>query len=192
MRYSSILSSCCTPTTDSALEINSISNKIFNLMNKMNGLLGSSQASVSRAAATSLESDQPWVKGWTVLGYANKWVPSGPAESRAPGRPSAATPSWGHPEEAGPPGLEELCKGIWSPGLPVRGSYLQTPSLELPDLKMPAPLEGQNWRVWDLSRLQVKNDGQEAITHRPLGHCSGTFHSDLQPRTQSSLTLVPQ
>ena len=75
----------------------------------MNGLLCSSQASVSRAAATSLESDQPWVKGWTVLGYANKWAPLGPAESRAPGRPSAATPSWGHPEEAGPPGLEELC-----------------------------------------------------------------------------------
>ena len=87
----------------------------------MNGLLYSSQASVSRTAAISLESDQPWVKGWTVLGYATKWVPLGPADSEAPGRPSPATSRRGHPEEVGPSGLEELCKVIWSPGLPVAG-----------------------------------------------------------------------
>ena len=78
MRYSSILSSCCIPTTYSTLEINYISNKNFNLTNKMNCLLYSPQASVSRAAATPLESGQPWVKVWTVLGYANKWAPIGP------------------------------------------------------------------------------------------------------------------
>ena len=44
----------------------------------MNCLLYSSQGSLTWAAATSLESAQPWVKGWTVLGYANKWAPIGP------------------------------------------------------------------------------------------------------------------
>ena len=34
----------------------------------MNCLLYSSQGSLTWAAATSLESEQPWVQGWTVLG----------------------------------------------------------------------------------------------------------------------------
>ena len=110
------LTSCFTPTTNSALEINYISNKNFNLTNKMNCLLYSPQASVSRAAATSLESAQPWVKGWTVLGYANKWAPIGPGvfvpsvrkHNLSPGPALHSHTKLRAPKEVGPFGLEEL------------------------------------------------------------------------------------
>ena len=36
----------------------------------------------------------------------------------------------------------------------------------------------------------MKGNGQEVMTHKPLGVCSGTFHSHLEPRTALSVSLL--